>query len=773
MPIDRLAQIAKNPPQDGWKNATVEDMRVVHDALVELDTTAREMTSILTEAGRKEIQDLADTIASEAAYRYDKGEFETKGLITKGYKQFWSSLREPQEILRVLGPTAYDVLWRSYIAAERSRDELLATFGRRFMAALDNMPKAIKDARHDPLEDLEGVEMPADFDRKYTTNRLWMYMVAWNMGSKSNRERLLGGYQWEEEAVLKWLRRNMKPEEWQWVQSIWKMLDEELWPRVAQTYREAKGIAPKKIEALPIETPYGEVSGGYFAAKYDPVLSRVGVEQDRSQLERTYHRRSGAISVARSMTKERAKKYSDVISLDWGVFPAHVLSTIHYVGFDRFVRNAGALMRNDTFSRTVRHRMGQEFIEELSDPDHGWLGRVASSGGTPARGLEIILGLLRDAFMRKVIAWNIPIAAADVINPAGVTALGKVDPKYVATSYARVFGTLSFGKTRRNALKKSHEMRRLAENWQRKLSAQMREISGKGGRVEKVLRANQALNETGFVFFDWSNRFVSTILWDAKYREVFDKTGDEKKAIAAADDVIQSAIPHYFDPGRRAGILANKALRPFLIFFGYFNKSYNMIATRLDPVINDWRKAEGVKDYAKLMPRATFAAGAVFAYLATQQLIAELIMGHGPEDDEEWEDWAIRKMIAAPFTMVPMGGMGGETLGSEATPIITGRESKARVFSSRASPAAVPLQQAYHAVKSYQKEDRPLDQKFWDIISLLGFVSVLGANAPIRAGRYITGGKDRSPAGAATGVIHGEGKHKAKNVFTVAEEVLR
>jgi hypothetical protein len=52
-------------------------------------------------------------------------------------------------------------------------------------------------------------------------NRQNVRMVALNMGNRSNIAKVTEGFNVDEKDVRRWLDKNMREQDWKWVQGIW------------------------------------------------------------------------------------------------------------------------------------------------------------------------------------------------------------------------------------------------------------------------------------------------------------------------------------------------------------------------------------------------------------------------------------------------------------------------------------------------------------------------------------------------------------------------
>ena len=74
------------------------------------------------------------------------------------------------------------------------------------------------------------------------------------------------------------------------------------------------------------------------------------------------------------------------------------------------------------------------------------------------------------------------------------------------------------------------------------------------------------------------------------------------------------------------------------MFYSYFNTFYNLAALRLSDLRLD------------RSPAAVFrAANSALLLWFLPSVLGELVAGRGPEDDEEWDEWAAMQILQYPF----------------------------------------------------------------------------------------------------------------------------
>ncbi len=778
--------------EKGWQSLTVAEMREVRKGLVLLYHTARGRNSITLDGKRVALGDLAKQIQTEASELADKGpapgsetakrswwakhptKLQDGSLALQG---IGAALTDPEQMLKDLGPTAHKALWQEgYIRGRTIQDQLADKVLRHIADAWEKLPKELRDRRFDTLEDLDAVPFPADLNRDGSTrDRQWMWMVALNMGNASNRDRLLGGYQWDEAAVIAWLDKNMSREEWEWVQSVWDLLDKELYPEVERAFKEATGLPPVKIEALPIQTHYGTFKGGYFPAKYDPVASRVGQDQTTAAERALTGGKAGQASVMKGFTAERVKRYTDVINLQWAGVPAHVSQVIHYVAFDRVVRDGAALLyyggesttnletgeveQVDSMPTTIQRRLGLKYERQLT----AWLQVVANdqADAIPHQIQDVMrpMQAIRGRFVTSALGYSLTVAAGDLTNAAVVVAKGDVSARHMTAAALETIPLVTYGKTRSWALGKSPELRHRSENFRRQMMIALAEV-GKQGQANPMLRT---VRESAWFLMEATDRYMSTMIWNGAYRQSLAQGMSEGDAVAHAESVVRGNLPSHNAAEQPAVLRDKRGFGALVVFYGYFSKLYNIQRSIWHDAANDFEKAEGFGEKLSVLPSAGRAMGRSLAVILVANVVGELLSGRGPDDGESEEEWITRKMVTAPFLMIPfVGGVLEQAVGLGVSAAFG--DTEFRRPSMRGAPAAAGIDRLIRSVGNLADGERATDQRVWDALEVAGILSgtPIGSSQVTRTGRYITSGglsrdlESGDVVGIAGGLVYGE-----------------
>ncbi len=783
VPVEDIVAIVRNPPENGWKGLTVEQMRQVHAVLKKLYVISRERRAPIVNGVRVEHDTLVDKVEDEGNERHFRGPppgDKAQKKLRNRIEARLSTIIGAQEILRLL-PTLYDTLWTDgYMRGEKIEDLLAEEVLWEIKKIFEKLPKALKKLQGEPVRDDYGVTMPQDLRDPPKITHEAMWVIALSMGSESNRKRTVGGYGWDEGQVMGWLDRNMSDPEWDFVESLWALSDGKLWSQVSKTYEEANGLPPEKIQAKPFTLTSGRIiSGGYHPAQYDRVNSRVGAKQQAVSETGLVASSLFSIALNKSHTKPRVKNFTDVVRLDLGGYPSHIANVIHHIAFDRFIRQSRWILGDPRVQATIQERIGPSFYKQLTDPQGGWLAAVAQPESF-SRNMQPIaedFGWGRKRLMVQALALNVPVAANAVFEGFEISFMkGGASKWNMAKYHAKAFSPIpghGFLAMRRKALTLGHEPKRRVTQMRRMLERELRamglstRLSMNEGLRESVIRAS-------FIAFDLFDRWSVGIVWNAAFDDAVKEGKTEKQAAVHADDVIVSNFPGY-DAGRLPAVMRGPFAILMMIFHGYFNKRAQGIFRTMDPVLQDWHNAEGAGEKAMAGTRVAMAVASLMMMMLASQAGGELVGGHGPEPDEGWGEWMLRKMMAAPFQFVPFaGGPAQAVAGAVSSRIIQG-EAKFRSFSERSTPLFSVGERLLRAGKGVLDGEREAEQRFWDAMEIAGLYLgyPIGAVPVSRAGRFVTSGEfgEASVVGKAEGILHGGGREaKEATPFTFLKD---
>jgi len=212
--------------------------------------------------------------------------------------------------------------------------------------------------------------------------------VALNMGNEGNRAKLMGGYGWNANDVMDVLNENLTADEWAYVQAIWDTIDS-LWPQIEALEKRVNGIAPEKVDAVPIQTAHGVLRGGYYPVVYDPRFSieaEANAAKSNNLFENIYQRARTSMG----FTKER----TDVerpIHLSIGIIELHLSEVIHDVTHREAVMQADRFLSDKRIMQAVDETFGKEVRRQFRP----WLQHIANEWAYDRAGMGALEKFMR------------------------------------------------------------------------------------------------------------------------------------------------------------------------------------------------------------------------------------------------------------------------------------------------------------------------------------------------------------------------------------------
>lgn len=489
------------------------------------------------------------------------------------------------------------------------------------------------------------------WDRKFSDPRLlnretgepWvltrdqLVSIALNMGNAGNKAKLAGGYGWNADVVMEVLNDNLTDAEWGYVQSIWDTIDS-LWPKIEAMEKRLNGIAPEKIEAEPFWVGKGataqRLSGGYYPVVYDPrknIDSDVNAAKSGDLFENIYTR----ATTSRGFTKERTK-VERPIHLSLGVIERHLSEVIHDLTHREAIMQADRFLSDKGIMQAVDETMGPEVRRQFRP----WLQHIANEWAYDRAGLGAA-----ERFLRGVRRNTTFVGMAFRASTVFMQAAGLSDSAGTIGGMAMVHGLAKFSKNPAKAigfvLEKSGEVRSRMDTLDRDIRDAARRHAGKIG----VLSAAQRFGYMGIGFMD---RLVVVPTWIGAYDNALKAGADEGVAVAAADKAVRvsqgAGAAKDLAAVQRGRGPSGEAFKLLTMFYSYASGYYQ----RLRTLGRDVRKANAA-DIPGLAARSFFL-------VIAPALLAELLAGRGPDDDEDetWAGWAFQKVALSVFNPIPI-----------------------------------------------------------------------------------------------------------------------
>jgi hypothetical protein len=359
-------------------------------------------------------------------------------------------------------------------------------------------------------------------------------MMLLNIGNDSNMERLAGRGVTKFEVLDAARRVGITQAELEWIQSLHDIADQKVWPLMKALSDRDQGVAPKKIEARDyvVQTPTGPVTmrGGYWPAVYDERVDDAG----RKQADKVGDAMPANTRPAtnRSSTKQRAEKYSGIISLEPSIIQGHFHEVIHDLAYREALRDAANIILHPDMQTAMKRHIGEERTRVLRQ----WLNDVGRGGAiqdTHASIPKKMLRGLKSNFVVAVLGQSLRLATADLVTFLGASIGTDLGVRHQAS------GLAAFARSplavRKFVMQASGEMRARKNDTRQAFDKQVRDFTARGGKLGDFYRWQK---DRAFWMQEISETLVSTPIWYGAYRQAHLGEGrSHEEAVIFADAV--------------------------------------------------------------------------------------------------------------------------------------------------------------------------------------------------------------------------------------------
>jgi hypothetical protein len=458
-------------------------------------------------------------------------------------------------------------------------------------------------------------------------NKKNIIAMALNWGNQYNRDTLIRGFEanknWNISAldVETILDNHMEQRDWDMVQDIWVMIDQ-LWPEVAALQKELTGVVPKKTEATPFMTKFGEMSGGYYPIAYSEKFSDKQRQRTADQTFRELYDKSPVKATTRKgSTIERTDSKDQFVRLDLDVLSTHMQDVIHDLTHRKAIMRVNKLMTHPEIQGAIQGVLGTKVYEQFKP----WLKSIAAPEPNYTGMLERAANWTRHS--ATIVAMGFKVTTA-IQQPLGYSQTGA----YLGTEWAAK-GLKNFLKepikNRELILSKSVYMRNRTKTLDRDIRDSVKRIHAGDSKLKD-------LQSKYFYFIGMLDMAVSLPTWQAAYEKSLWEGMSERDAKAQGD----SAVRMTQGSGEMKDMAniqkGSPTFKLFTQFYSYFSAYYGA-------------QKRNVQMYAR-GEITTWQAFVQFVYLTViPAVLSQIIVGRGPDDDDEnWAWWAAKEVMQFP-----------------------------------------------------------------------------------------------------------------------------
>lgn len=565
-----------------YKDMSLEEFRSLIDSVKSIEHLGRTAGTLLLSAEREELNSVVGQLVSgmsehrpddlkqprETRLPFEVTKTSVKGWFA-GHKKFGHIVRWFDNFkdggvgsMKLLRPLKERTDWEA--REKRKATEKLAEIFSIFTLA--------EKTRLYKKKYIEGIDE--------SLSRSAMIAVALNWGNATNRQRLMGGEQWDHVQVQSILDE-LTEKEWDFVQSIWDY-NETYWEAVSAKEKRVTGVAPEKVEHLPVHTKFGTYPGGYHAIKFSPERSQEAFKHLVESAEK--NTKMGAFGrgmTKRDHTKQRVEGEVNIaMRLDLDTIFEHTTEVIHDLAFHEYLIDAGRIMNHEDFRGTVTDKYGEEIYAQLIETI-----RDVAQGEIPATGMmNRFFGHIRKGSTVSSLGMNLGTA---LLQPIGLTqSMVRIGPTWVMRGmYRWLRGPEGMQNTMDFILERSHFMGDRANNINREVS----EIRNKIKRSSVMGEITGTMGDSYFTLIAKAQLIADVPTWLGMYEKIMEKgvenpeTGvfeevDESVAIYLADQAVEQSQGSGDMMHRSHVQKGSEAYKMFTNFYSYFNVLYNLTA---------------------------------------------------------------------------------------------------------------------------------------------------------------------------------------------------
>lgn len=653
-----------------YKTLPVNELEGVLDSLRNIEHTARMKQKLRDAQRERELTEVVGSITAEMEANLKDNapnRVATPGeRAAGGFREFVNLLLNADTLLRKIGGfdrgDAYDAIkapiddaadWASV-----ERERAAATFEELYSVYDKKEQRQMAVRRH--YDELGGAFTKWD-----------LISAALNMGNSDNLARLMdkdsgGGFN---AAQVEFIKQQLDKRDWDFVQSAWEVVNS-YWPQIEARERRLTGVAPKKVQAAEVETPYGTYQGGYYPIRYRSDISGMVASEELAEVQqRMMAGRFGKAQTRNGHLEERAQGSGGrVLQLGMEVMHQHIGQVVHDLAFSEAVANSWRVLQDPR----VRGAFEQKGLLKDHQALEMWLQDTAT-GQLSAGGVFGRLALrAKNGFTLSKLAFNMSTVA---IQLTGITqSVAVLGSKNMAHGYSTYLSNPK--RTSQEVVEMSPFMRERETTFNRDINDILGDVMV-GPAASRAQRFQQGLARVGFWLMQKVQFYgVDVPTWYAGYRQGLEKfRNDEAKARSHADRMVARAQASGVFSDRAAferGTLSsdtrqNGFVRLFTALGSYMfakgNVAYEVYG----------RTARDV-DGMNLKSLQAAVKGAVdMALLFTVEAIAyNLIKGTLPgmgddDDDQSWAKFLARETALSMMSTIPgVRDLGSSLAGFEA-----------------------------------------------------------------------------------------------------------
>lgn len=410
--------------------------------------------------------------------------------------------------------------------------------------------------------------------------------VALNMGTASNRERVLETYGMDTGPVLQVLDKELSAKDIRFVQAVWDHINS-YWADLNAMNNRLYGRGIGKVEGIKFHLKNGELDGKYYPIRYDSETSvRTG---DITINEQALQRMSGAgtFSIGMGSTKSRMlTSGGQNLITDLTVYPKHVSEVIHAIAMREASVDVYKLISDPDIKSAVVNGLGIDTYRVLRDwAQDNWKTPIERSGP-----LSKLIDALQSGNSYATMAFRNSTALLNILPNLGVFYRSMIrlsGDKMMEGAFrarralASLYLTGNYAKQKEFIMEKSAFLRDRQSTLDADLERGFSLPGEKGrGKLKSLIYDGEfgknAIDKYAFWFIEKTDLLFSLPMWLETYKATRDSYIGSKltteqidaEAVAKADQMVRQ----YYGSGEikdRSPVMKNKVIRMFTPFYTY------------------------------------------------------------------------------------------------------------------------------------------------------------------------------------------------------------
>ena len=463
--------------------------------------------------------------------------------------------------------------------------------------------------------------------------------LALNMGNAVNIERIKSGHGWSD-AQIAAILKPLTARDWRFVQAVWDYLGT-FKEEAFQLEEECNGLRPKEVEAkaLTVQTADGEtlqLAGGYYPIRYNPEKGDRAFAMNQKEMDKEL---MGGRNYGSAMTRHghlKARESAGLgtpLLLELSVITDHVFNVVHDLCYRKAVLDVAKVINHPKVREAFESTVGPEMYRQLKP----WLQDAANQTQEPMHQIHRWARWARASASIMQMGYKITTL---LMQPIGITqSMELLGYGWTARGIRRVYGNLfRLPELLQETYARSPFMQTRVQGFDREVHDITRRLKPGLGRFGWL----QVVKDKAFVPMGIIQMGVDLPTWWGAYEKgLKDFSGDEAKAAQYADSIVRMSQGSGAAKDLSRVQRGNELMRLATMFYSYFNTLYQLGARRIA-----WLKQHH-------SPADIFtAANTALLLWFVPAILSELVVGHGPDDDDDKWKWASRLIAQYPFQTV-------------------------------------------------------------------------------------------------------------------------